>query len=146
MSDENKMPHLDKLRKQLADGRMNRREFVRFATLLGIAAPAAMKMAGERYPFFFAMPSGPSSARDCREIAVATREWTASAWRRTAATRSFSETSSASVSASSSIRPPAGAARHVWSRAASASTRPASGSFIRSIVGRGSDIPGCVNP
>ena len=46
MSDESKMPHLDKLRTQLADGRMNRREFVRFATLLGIAAPTAMKMAG----------------------------------------------------------------------------------------------------
>ena len=46
MSDERKMPHLDKLRSQLADGRMNRREFVRFATMLGVAAPAAMKMAG----------------------------------------------------------------------------------------------------
>jgi peptide/nickel transport system substrate-binding protein len=46
MSDKNKMPHLDKLRAQLADGTMNRREFVRFATLLGVAAPVALKMAG----------------------------------------------------------------------------------------------------
>jgi peptide/nickel transport system substrate-binding protein len=46
MSDNSKTPHLDKLRSQLADGRMNRREFVRFATLIGIGAPAAMKMAG----------------------------------------------------------------------------------------------------
>lgn len=46
MSEDSKMPHLDKLRTQLADGRLDRREFVRFATLLGIAAPAAMKMAG----------------------------------------------------------------------------------------------------
>ena len=46
MSDNGKMPHLDKLRTQLADGRMDRREFVRFATLLGLAAPAATKLAG----------------------------------------------------------------------------------------------------
>jgi len=46
MSDDSKMPHLEKLRAQLADGKMDRREFVRFATLLGLAAPAAMKMAG----------------------------------------------------------------------------------------------------
>ncbi len=46
MSDEDKMPHLKKLRAQLADGKMNRREFVRFATLLGVAAPVAMKLAG----------------------------------------------------------------------------------------------------
>ena len=46
MSDDSKMPHLDKLRTQLADGKMDRREFVRFATLLGVAAPVAMKMAG----------------------------------------------------------------------------------------------------
>ena len=61
MSDQSKMPHLDKLRTQLADGRMNRREFVRFATLLGIAAPVAMKMAGLTSPAparAGAMPSG----------------------------------------------------------------------------------------
>ncbi len=46
MSDSSKMPHLEKLQAQLSDGRMNRREFVRFATLLGMAAPAALKLAG----------------------------------------------------------------------------------------------------
>ncbi len=46
MSDDSKMPHLRQLQDQLADGRMNRREFVRFATLLGLAAPAAFRMAG----------------------------------------------------------------------------------------------------
>lgn len=46
MSDNGKMPHLDKLRTQLADGKMDRREFIRFATLLGVAAPAALQMAG----------------------------------------------------------------------------------------------------
>jgi peptide/nickel transport system substrate-binding protein len=35
---------------QYADGRMNRREFVRFATLLGVAAPAAYAMVGEVAP------------------------------------------------------------------------------------------------
>jgi peptide/nickel transport system substrate-binding protein len=46
MSDNSKMPHLRKLQSQLADGKMSRREFVRYATLLGLAAPAAMQMAG----------------------------------------------------------------------------------------------------
>ncbi|HTW27721.1 MAG TPA: ABC transporter substrate-binding protein [Acetobacteraceae bacterium] len=39
-------PQLETLRRQLADGRLDRREFLRFATLLGVAAPAAYAMAG----------------------------------------------------------------------------------------------------
>ncbi len=46
MSDERKMPQLNKLQTDLADGRLGRRDFVRFATLLGLGAPAAMKLAG----------------------------------------------------------------------------------------------------
>jgi len=45
MSDDQKMPHLRKLRAQLAAGTLSRREFVRFATLIGIAAPSAYAMA-----------------------------------------------------------------------------------------------------
>ncbi len=45
MSDDQKMPHLRKLRAQLAAGTMSRREFVRFATLIGIAVPSAYAMA-----------------------------------------------------------------------------------------------------
>ena len=48
MVDENHVPHLDVLKRQVADGRMNRREFVRLATLLGLAAPAAYALLGER--------------------------------------------------------------------------------------------------
>jgi peptide/nickel transport system substrate-binding protein len=40
------MPHLQKLQAQLAAGKLGRRDFVRFATLLGLAAPAAYRMAG----------------------------------------------------------------------------------------------------
>ncbi len=50
MSDKDLVPHLGKLQAQLADGRMSRREFVRFATLLGMAAPAAFGMAGLELP------------------------------------------------------------------------------------------------
>ncbi len=46
MSDASKNPNVDLLRRQLADGRLNRREFVRYAALLGVAAPVAFKMAG----------------------------------------------------------------------------------------------------
>jgi peptide/nickel transport system substrate-binding protein len=46
MTEERKVPHLDSLTKQLADKTMDRREFVRFATLLGLAAPAAYALAG----------------------------------------------------------------------------------------------------
>jgi peptide/nickel transport system substrate-binding protein len=45
MSGERKMPHLRKLEAQLASGKISRREFVHFATLLGIAAPGAFAMA-----------------------------------------------------------------------------------------------------
>ncbi len=46
MSEDREMPHLRKLQTQLADGKLDRRAFVRFATLLGLAAPAAFRMAG----------------------------------------------------------------------------------------------------
>ena len=42
--------HIRTLGRQLADGSMNRREFVRFATLLGMAAPAAYAAAGLAAP------------------------------------------------------------------------------------------------
>ena len=40
-------PLLTSLTRQLADGRLSRREFLRFATLIGLAAPAAYAMIGE---------------------------------------------------------------------------------------------------
>jgi peptide/nickel transport system substrate-binding protein len=46
MPDASETPNLDLLRRQLADGKLPRRDFVRYAALLGVAAPAAMKMAG----------------------------------------------------------------------------------------------------
>ncbi len=46
MRDHGKDPNVRKLRTQLADGAMSRREFVRFATLLGVSASAAYAMAG----------------------------------------------------------------------------------------------------
>jgi peptide/nickel transport system substrate-binding protein len=46
MSDVTKSPLIDTLGRQMADGRLHRREFVRYAVLLGLAAPAAMKLAG----------------------------------------------------------------------------------------------------
>jgi peptide/nickel transport system substrate-binding protein len=50
MSDDRNSPHLRKLQSQLADGKMSRREFVRFATLVGVAAPAAYALAGLQAP------------------------------------------------------------------------------------------------
>lgn len=53
--------HIKALGRQLADGTMNRREFVRFATLLGMAAPAAYAAAGLAAPTAAraqAMPKG----------------------------------------------------------------------------------------
>ena len=44
-SDEN--PHISTLKEQLAEGRIDRREFLRFATLLGLSAPAAYAFAGK---------------------------------------------------------------------------------------------------
>ncbi len=40
-------PNIGLLKQQFADGKLGRREFVRFATLLGIAAPAAYALIGE---------------------------------------------------------------------------------------------------
>jgi peptide/nickel transport system substrate-binding protein len=61
MSDDRNSPHLRKLQSQLADGKMSRREFVRFATLVGVAAPAAYAMVGLQAPGrarAASMPSG----------------------------------------------------------------------------------------
>jgi peptide/nickel transport system substrate-binding protein len=48
MRDDGESPHIEPLKRQFADGRIGRREFVRFATLLGLAAPAAYALVGER--------------------------------------------------------------------------------------------------
>ncbi len=42
--------NIQALKRQYADGKLNRREFIRFATLLGVAAPAAYAMVGEAAP------------------------------------------------------------------------------------------------
>lgn len=46
MTDMSNNPLIAGLRQQMADGALPRREFVRFAALLGLAVPAAMKLAG----------------------------------------------------------------------------------------------------
>ena len=46
MTDQIDSPNVKLLRQQLADGRVSRREFVRYAALLGLAAPLASKLAG----------------------------------------------------------------------------------------------------
>lgn len=46
MTDQIDTPNVTSLRKQLAEGRVSRREFVRYAALLGVAAPVAAKLAG----------------------------------------------------------------------------------------------------
>lgn len=46
MTDQIDSPNVTKLRKQLAEGQVSRREFVRYAALLGVAAPVASKLAG----------------------------------------------------------------------------------------------------
>ncbi|MGH7056731.1 MAG: ABC transporter substrate-binding protein, partial [Acetobacteraceae bacterium] len=57
-------PNIRLLGKQLSEGTINRREFVRFAALLGVAVPAAYALAGEpsgdalAHPALAAMPSG----------------------------------------------------------------------------------------
>jgi peptide/nickel transport system substrate-binding protein len=58
MSDDSTIPHLRTLQRQLADGTISRREFVRFATLIGIAAPAACAMAGWPSPLAAARAEG----------------------------------------------------------------------------------------
>lgn len=69
MSDKDLIPHLGKLQSQLADGRMSRREFVRFATLLGMAAPAALGMAGLEVP----SPARAATLPDGGTLRVGTR-------------------------------------------------------------------------
>ena len=46
MTDETRGPLIDLLGRQMAEGKLHRREFVRYAALLGLAAPVAMKLAG----------------------------------------------------------------------------------------------------
>ena len=46
MTDETRSPLIDLLGRQMAEGKLHRREFVRYAALLGLAAPVAMKLAG----------------------------------------------------------------------------------------------------
>jgi peptide/nickel transport system substrate-binding protein len=46
MTDESRSPLIDLLGRQMADGKLHRREFVRYAALVGFAVPAAMRMAG----------------------------------------------------------------------------------------------------
>ena len=47
MSSKTENPNVQLLKKELAEGRINRREFLRFATLVGMAAPAAYAWVGE---------------------------------------------------------------------------------------------------
>ncbi|HLI11555.1 MAG TPA: ABC transporter substrate-binding protein [Alphaproteobacteria bacterium] len=47
MSDEKKNPNIDLVKSQLAEGQINRREFLRYATLLGMSASAAYAFAGK---------------------------------------------------------------------------------------------------
>ncbi|MGF1608212.1 MAG: ABC transporter substrate-binding protein [Kiloniellales bacterium] len=64
MSDEREHPYIPKLKQQLVDGRCDRREFLRTATLLGLSAGAAYvfagKVTGEQFvaPARAAMPKG----------------------------------------------------------------------------------------
>lgn len=47
MRDNGDNPNVESLKRQFAEGRISRRELVRFATLLGVAAPAAYALVGE---------------------------------------------------------------------------------------------------
>ena len=47
---EKESRNIEALKRQYADGQINRREFIRFATLLGVAAPAAYAMVGQPAP------------------------------------------------------------------------------------------------
>lgn len=55
--DQQKVPHLDLLSEQLTKKQIDRREFVRFATLLGLAAPSAYAMVGTLTGEAFAPPA-----------------------------------------------------------------------------------------
>ena len=46
MTDESSNPLIDQLGRQMAEGKLPRREFVRLAALLGLAVPAALQLAG----------------------------------------------------------------------------------------------------
>ena len=41
-------PYYEKLKEQLAEGRLDRREFVRYSALLGVSATAAYAFAGDQ--------------------------------------------------------------------------------------------------
>jgi peptide/nickel transport system substrate-binding protein len=49
MSDDEENPNVSLLKRELADRRINRREFVRYSVLVGMAAPAAYAYAGASY-------------------------------------------------------------------------------------------------
>jgi peptide/nickel transport system substrate-binding protein len=51
MRSEPKHPLLDKVERQFFDGKMNRRDFIRFSTLLGVGAGTAYALAGIADPF-----------------------------------------------------------------------------------------------
>jgi peptide/nickel transport system substrate-binding protein len=55
-----KNPHIDTLKRQLSEGQIGRREFLRMATLLGLSATAAYAFVGEPFgaPARAAMPQG----------------------------------------------------------------------------------------
>jgi peptide/nickel transport system substrate-binding protein len=59
MRDETSSQNVESLKRQFADGKIGRREFVRFAALLGVAVPAAYALVGEAPPARAAqMPMG----------------------------------------------------------------------------------------
>ncbi len=47
MGEKIRNPHIDSLKSQLAEGKIDRREFLRFATLMGLSVPAAYAFVGE---------------------------------------------------------------------------------------------------
>ena len=49
MSRDKENPNISLLKQELAEGRISRREFVRYAVLVGMAAPAAYTVAGATY-------------------------------------------------------------------------------------------------
>ena len=58
MSREREHPGLKKLKEQFNEGKLSRREFIRYATLLGVSATAAYGMMG------LVAPRNPSRAAD----------------------------------------------------------------------------------
>ena len=49
MTNKRENPNIALLKRELAEGQISRREFVRFATLIGMTAPAAYAFVGARY-------------------------------------------------------------------------------------------------